>query len=295
MTLPQAWLAEFGLVPLWIRRDVQPNTTTSDALDPPVKTQLTVKHLPTTKNTAVAIENALTDPLVKQTETQLAALANPTTTAKTQALVQPLSFSESTSIPRKEAELKRDTLELEALRAEVATCTRCSLSKTRKQTVFGVGDPHADWMFIGEGPGANEDRLGEPFVGQAGKLLDNMLNALGISRQKRVFIANVVKCRPPNNRDPLPDEIAACSSYLLRQVELVKPRMIVALGRFAAQTVLATDAGLGALRNRIHDYHGVPVIVTYHPAYLLRKPADKALVWQDLWRARAEFERVTAR
>jgi DNA polymerase len=142
--------------------------------------------------------------------------------------------------------------------------------------VFGVGDENADWMLIGEAPGAEEDRLGEPFVGQAGKLLDNMLAAIGLSRRANVYIANVLKCRPPGNRNPAPEEVAQCSPHLLQQIELIKPKLIVAMGRFAAQTLLETGASISSLRGRVHRYAGVPLIVTYHPAYLLRTLEDKA-------------------
>jgi uracil-DNA glycosylase len=168
------------------------------------------------------------------------------------------------------------------LKAAVSGCTKCGLHKTRTQTVFGVGDENADWMLIGEAPGAEEDRLGDPFVGQAGKLLDNMLAAIGLTRRKNVYIANVLKCRPPGNRNPTPEEVAQCSPHLLQQIELIKPKLIVAMGRFAAQTLLETGASIASLRGRVHRYAGVPLIVTYHPAYLLRTLEDKAKAWEDL-------------
>ena len=168
------------------------------------------------------------------------------------------------------------------LKAEVKGCTACGLAKTRTQTVFGVGDENADWMLIGEAPGAEEDRLGDPFVGQAGKLLDNMLAAVDLSRTKNVYIANVLKCRPPGNRNPEPDEVAKCTPFLLRQIALIKPKLIVAMGRFAAQTLLNSDASIASLRGKVHEYAGVPLIVTYHPAYLLRNLPDKAKAWEDL-------------
>jgi len=164
----------------------------------------------------------------------------------------------------------------------VAGCTACALHKSRTQTVFGVGDEDADWMLIGEAPGAEEDRLGDPFVGQAGRLLDNMLAAVGLERGRNVYIANVLKCRPPGNRNPEPEEVARCTPHLLRQIELVRPKLIVAMGRFAAQTLLDTDASIASLRGRLHRYAGVPLIVTYHPAYLLRTLPDKAKAWADL-------------
>ena len=145
-----------------------------------------------------------------------------------------------------------------------------------------MGDENADWMLIGEAPGAEEDRLGDPFVGQAGKLLDNMLAAINLSRRKNVYIANVLKCRPPGNRNPTPEEVAQCSPHLLQQIELIQPKLILAMGRFAAQTLLETGASIASLRGRVHRYAGVPLIVTYHPAYLLRTLEDKAKAWEDL-------------
>jgi uracil-DNA glycosylase len=169
-----------------------------------------------------------------------------------------------------------------ALKQRVEGCTDCRLRASCRQTVFGVGDERASWMLVGEAPGADEDRLGEPFVGQAGRLLDNMLAALGLARGTDVYIANVLKCRPPGNRNPQPDEVARCSPYLLRQIGLIRPKLIVAMGRFAAQTLLNTDASIASLRGRVHQYAGVPLVVTYHPAYLLRNLPDKAKTWIDL-------------
>jgi DNA polymerase len=172
------------------------------------------------------------------------------------------------------------------LKKAVPACTACGLHKGRTQTVFGVGDEKADWLLVGEAPGAEEDRLGEPFVGQAGRLLDNMLAAIGLSRGENVYIANVLKCRPPGNRNPKPEEVAKCSPHLLKQIELIEPKLIVAMGRFAAQTLLGTDATIASLRGRVHRYAGVPLIVTYHPAYLLRTLPDKSKAWADLVFAR---------
>ena len=171
----------------------------------------------------------------------------------------------------------------------VANCTSCKLCERRTNTVFGVGDRQAEWMLIGEAPGENEDKQGEPFVGQAGKLLDSMLRAVGLSREKGVFIANVLKCRPPGNRDPEPDEAAMCDPYLKRQIALVKPRIIVVLGRIAAQNLLQTQTPVSKLRGKVHEIEGVPVVVTYHPAYLLRTLTDKARAWEDLCLARKVY------
>ncbi len=172
------------------------------------------------------------------------------------------------------------------LKQAVPACTACGLHKTRTQTVLGVGDERAEWLLVGEAPGAEEDRLGEPFVGQAGKLLDNMLAALGLKRGDNVYIANVLKCRPPGNRNPEPGEMAKCAPHLLRQIGLIRPRLIVALGRIAAQTLLNSDATIASLRGRVHRYAGVPLVVTYHPAYLLRNLPDKSKAWADLVFAR---------
>jgi uracil-DNA glycosylase len=178
-------------------------------------------------------------------------------------------------------------LDWDDLAARVAECTRCAeLAASRTQTVFGVGDRQADWLFIGEAPGVEEDRRGEPFVGPAGQLLDSMLFALGLKRGQGVYIANILKCRPPGNRDPRPEESRACREYLDRQIGLIRPRVIVALGRVAAHSLLDTDEPLARLRGRTLDYRDTPLVVTYHPAYLLRNPADKRKAWEDLRLAR---------
>jgi uracil-DNA glycosylase len=180
------------------------------------------------------------------------------------------------------------------LRDRVAACTACDLCKTRTQTVFGVGDTQAEWLVIGEAPGAEEDRQGEPFVGRAGQLLNAMLLAIGLPRET-VFIANILKCRPPGNRDPRPEEVNRCLPFLSQQIALLKPKMILVVGRIAAQTLLATDAPLARLRGKLHTYGDAetPMVVTYHPAYLLRTPADKRKAWEDLKFARATYARVT--
>ena len=182
-------------------------------------------------------------------------------------------------------------LDWPALREAVAACTACKLCERRTNTVFGVGHEQAHWMVVGEAPGEQEDLRGEPFVGKAGQLLDNMLAALGLTRQeappeRQVFIANTLKCRPPGNRNPEPDELARCEPFLMRQVALVRPRIILAMGRFAVQSLLRSDEPVGRLRGRVHRWQGVPLVVTYHPAYLLRNPEDKARAWEDLCRAR---------
>lgn len=181
------------------------------------------------------------------------------------------------------------------LRDKVSACTLCSLHRTRTQTVFGVGSESADWMIIGEAPGAEEDRRGDPFVGRAGKLLDEMLRAVGLARDS-VFITNLLKCRPPNNRDPTVDEAASCRAYLDRQIALLSPKLILVVGRIAAQHLLETDAPLGRLRGQKHYLNNgqLPVVVTYHPAYLLRSPTQKRKAWQDLCLARKIVNELAA-
>jgi DNA polymerase len=198
------------------------------------------------------------------------------------------------------------TLAWGPLQDAVASCTACGLCESRRQTVFGVGHAQADWMVVGEAPGEQEDEQGEPFVGPAGQLLDQMLRAVGQSRRAatgegreddragdpahRVFIANTLKCRPPRNRNPEPDEMARCEPFLKRQVALVQPRLILLMGRFAVKQLLRSDDAIGKLRGRVHRYEGIPVIVTYHPAYLLRNLPEKAKAWEDLCLAKAVID-----
>jgi len=180
-----------------------------------------------------------------------------------------------------------------ALEAAVKACTLCDLHRTRTQTVFGVGDKHAQWMIIGEAPGADEDAQGEPFVGRAGQLLNSMINAVGLKREQ-VFIANILKCRPPQNRDPTPAEVSCCLPYLHAQIERVNPQLILCVGRIAAQSLLSTDTPIGKLRGQVHRLGAAQraVVVTYHPAYLLRSPGEKRRAWEDLVLAMAEFEKA---
>ena len=175
------------------------------------------------------------------------------------------------------------TLDWSDLAAHVAGCTLCDLHTTRTQTVFGVGNRTTDWLVVGEAPGADEDQQGEPFVGRAGQLLNAMLFAIGLKREQ-VYIANILKCRPPENRDPRPEEVACCEPYLFRQIELIQPKIILAVGRIAAQNLLKTDTAIGKLRGKLHHYgpQHTPVVVTYHPAYLLRSPSEKRKTWEDL-------------
>ena len=200
------------------------------------------------------------------------------------AIVQEAESVEPVVMPVVERSREQNigALDWPELKAMVRDCTACKLRAGCTQTVFGVGDEQADWLFVGEGPGADEDARGEPFVGQAGKLLDNMLLALKLKRGNKVYIANIVKCRPPGNRAPEPDEIAACLPYLQRQIALIKPKVIVALGKTAANALLGREATLASLRGKVHDFEGIPLVITYHPAYLLRTPLDKSKTWQDL-------------
>lgn len=181
-------------------------------------------------------------------------------------------------------------LDLSVLATHVASCQACELHKTRKQTVFGVGHHKADWLIIGEAPGAEEDRQGEPFVGRAGQLLTQMLRAIGLAREE-VFIANILKCRPPNNRDPKAEEVSACNAYLHRQIELLEPKIVLGLGKIAAQSLLQTDTPIGKMRGKLYhlEKNNIPAVVTYHPAYLLRSPKEKRKVWEDLKFARQQI------
>jgi uracil-DNA glycosylase family 4 len=201
--------------------------------------------------------------------------------------------SEAAAAREETAAVRVEALDWPELRVRVAACTRCPLSATRTQTVFGVGNPHADWLIVGEAPGAEEDRKGEPFVGRAGQLLNSMLRAIGLAREQ-VYIANVLKCRPPGNRDPNLSEAAECLPYLERQIALLKPKIMLAVGRIAAQNLLRTDKTLGALRQQVHQFglSQVPLVVTYHPAYLLRSPMEKRKAWEDLKFAREVCSRV---
>ena len=214
------------------------------------------------------------------------------------AMARPEHDVAAADAPSAQREAAIAAMDWEQLQAAVAGCTACGLCQSRTQTVFGVGSRAASWMIVGEAPGAEEDARGEPFVGQAGKLLDNMLAAIGLTRTgqtpQSVFIANVLKCRPPNNRNPDPGEVAQCEPFLRRQVELVNPKLVLVMGRFAAQALLGTDASIASLRGQVHgiDVAGrrVPVVVTYHPAYLLRNLGDKAKSWADLCFARHVHE-----
>ena len=262
----EAVLRELNLYPLWVRRGIPATVEAIPATSAPVVESQAVAPVP---------GEVIIKPAESQTDTRQSAAA----------FVKPVqSADEGLNLSG------FSLLNWTELKQKVRDCTACKLRAGCSQTVFGVGDENAEWLFVGEGPGADEDAQGEPFVGQAGKLLDNMLASIRLKRGNNVYIANIVKCRPPGNRAPEPDEIAACLPYLHRQIALIKPKLIVALGKTAATSLLGRDASLGSLRGAIHDCHGTPLIVTYHPAYLLRSPAEKAKAWQDLCFARQRMQ-----
>ncbi|BBU27301.1 phage-related DNA polymerase [Burkholderia sp. THE68] len=279
MALDESLIEELGIGPVWVRRGV-------------VAASPRVEEPPSVEPVAQAVEapkSAEPPPPVVQTDPDtppLDAYDDLPWTDDAPVHSEPVALAEAPEDVH--------TLDWDALAERVANCERCRLCERRTNTVFGVGDREADWMLIGEAPGENEDKQGEPFVGQAGKLLDNMLRALDYSRQSNVYIANVIKCRPPGNRNPELDEVARCEPYLQRQVELVKPKVIVAMGRFAAQSLLKNEASIASMRGRVHAYRGVPVIVTYHPAYLLRSLQDKSKAWADLCLARNTYREALA-
>ena len=261
-----AMLREMGLTPVWVTRDTPP-------IEAPLSDAQPSDAQPSDAQTML------------QRTPQSASKTTSTQAARSSPVVRSIDADADAEIDTRRAQIVQ--MDWPALNAAVAACTACGLHASRTQTVFGVGDVQADWMIVGEAPGADEDRAGEPFVGQAGKLLDAMLLALGLHRQKNVYIANVLKCRPPGNRNPEPAEVVRCAPYLSRQVALVQPKMILAMGRFAVQALLGTEASIASLRGRLHSYEGVPLVVTYHPAYLLRNLPEKAKAWQDLrlaWR-----------
>ena len=239
-------LAEIGLLPAWRRRPLHAATA--------VKKSVSAASIPPASPPAITVDDA-------------------PATAPPPAQQQSVITVDDAAIA---------TMNWENLAKTVSACEKCPLAKERKKAVFGVGDKSADIFFIGEGPGFEEDRQGEPFVGPAGKLLDEMLKSIGLGRTSGVYISNIVKCRPPNNRNPKPAEASACGVYLRRQLQLVKPRLIVALGGVAAANLLRSEEPVGKLRQRLHDYDGVPLVVTYHPAYLLRAPKEKRKSWDDL-------------
>lgn len=323
-------LEALGLGPRWLPRHALPGAApvAAEQASPPSLAEFTAPSVPVAQASVEPLDEvavlAANPPAeapaapAAHAETEAQADAAPAAVIDARVLAQAPALTpaepeaagiESASAPMAEASLFADSpspaatpdtpspaavalpADWDNLRAEVAACQRCRLCETRTQTVFARGNPQARWLFVGEAPGEQEDLQGLPFVGPAGKLLDNMLAALGLDREQDVYIANVLKCRPPRNRNPQGDEILACQPYLRQQIAWQQPAVIVALGRFAAQTLLDTEASIGSLRSKVHEYAGAPLVVSYHPAYLLRTLPDKAKAWQDLLFAREVMRR----
>lgn len=290
--LQRLWLRELGMERLWLRPAPQPVAAPAPQVvvsktDSPAAEQAGAAMAPAPARDAIAVP----PPAAAQSPAQAPAAraASPAPGLRNGPPPKPAPKVEAEEaapavIPVAE---RVKNANLDELREQVLACTACGLCNGRRHAVFGHGGQPTRWLVVGEAPGEQEDRQGQPFVGRSGQLLDAMLSAVGMSRERDVFIANVIKCRPPGNRNPKPEEIAACSPYLMRQIALLKPERILVLGRFAAQTLLGTDATIGSLRGRVHQMktdegREIPVVVSYHPAYLLRSPAEKARAWQDL-------------
>lgn len=290
--LQRLWLRELGMERLWLRPAPQPVAAPAPQVvvsktDSPAAEQAGGAMAPAPARDAIAAS----PPAAAQSPAQAPAAraASPAPGLRNGPPPKPAPKVEAEEaapavIPVAE---RVKNANLDELREQVLACTACGLCNGRRHAVFGHGGQPTRWLVVGEAPGEQEDRQGQPFVGRSGQLLDAMLSAVGMSRERDVFIANVIKCRPPGNRNPKPEEIAACSPYLMRQIALLKPERILVLGRFAAQTLLGTDATIGSLRGRVHQIktdegREIPVVVSYHPAYLLRSPAEKARAWQDL-------------
>ncbi|WP_269533417.1 uracil-DNA glycosylase family protein [Chitinimonas sp. BJYL2] len=262
-------LEELDLLPLWVRRELlaqADEAATAGASAPPAAITEIIASRPDPAPTIAP----------RSLSSAAAVIAPP---GKPDAAVEE---DTAKALDHRARATRIAQLDWATLQTEVSGCTACGLCKSRSKTVFGVGNPQADWLVVGEAPGAEEDRQGEPFVGQAGKLLDSMLTSIDRSRSENVYILNTLKCRPPQNRNPEPDELALCAPFLHRQIELIQPKLIFAVGRFAVQTILGREATISSLRGKLHDYRGIPVVVSYHPAYLLRNLPDKAKAWQDL-------------
>jgi len=274
--LQKFWLREIGIEKTWLKAAESPARPAPAAQAPAT----VATAAPMAADSAAAATPAAPVPRPKAAPAGVPA-ATPRPATRPTPMAAPAVAAEPPAGPVVPA------TDFDALREQVVQCTACGLCTGRRHAVFGTGARPARWMVVGEAPGEQEDRQGLPFVGRSGQLLDAMLAAVGMSRETDVFIANVIKCRPPGNRNPKPEEIAACSPYLMRQIELLKPERILVVGRFAAQTLLGTDATIGSLRGRRHtlttgDGRSIPVVVSYHPAYLLRSPGEKARAWQDL-------------
>lgn len=320
--LQRVWLRELGMERLWLRTPPAAAPAPAPAAAPQGVSDAAPSHVPDTAPIVAPHPPSVapaTSPsghpvpaAVPVAETAAAPVAVPATpseppTGRTSAI--PASILNRTGPPPRPApkvEVKEEApaaipvaeavkdANLEQLAAQVVACSACGLCQGRRHAVAGQGAQPTRWLVVGEAPGEQEDRQGQPFVGRSGQLLDAMLAAVGMSRERDVFITNVIKCRPPGNRNPKPEEIAACSPYLMRQIALLKPERILVLGRFAAQTLLGTDATIGSLRGRVHHLKTdegvqIPVVVSYHPAYLLRSPSEKARAWQDLKLAAREL------
>ena len=270
----RAMLAEMGVRVWWPSTPAEPSAQAMPAAPAP-------EAAPAVASTVAPMSAGATAPMAASTAAAPAVAPRPPQAASVRPAAAPVPVL--TTRPLADGV---DRMDWTTLQATAAACQACDLCAQRKKSVFGVGDQQAQWMVIGEAPGEQEDLQGEPFVGQSGQLLDNMLKAVGLSRQAQgeggVYIANAIKCRPPGNHNPTPQELATCAPYLARQVALVQPQIILLMGRFAVQSVLQTTEPIGKLRGQVHTYQGVPVVVTYHPAYLLRNPADKAKAWADL-------------
>ena len=270
----RAMLAEMGVRVWWPSTPAEPSAQAMPAAPAP-------EAAPAVASTVAPMSAGATAPMAASTAAAPAVAPRPSQAASVRPAAAPVPVL--TTRPLADGV---DRMDWTTLQATAAACQACDLCAQRKKSVFGVGDQQAQWMVIGEAPGEQEDLQGEPFVGQSGQLLDNMLKAVGLSRQAQgeggVYIANAIKCRPPGNHNPTPQELATCAPYLARQVALVQPQIILLMGRFAVQSVLQTTEPIGKLRGQVHTYQGVPVVVTYHPAYLLRNPADKAKAWADL-------------
>jgi len=288
----EAMLRELNLYPLWVRREQPaPDVVSAPCVEVAADEQGAETHAPVApvqeKDIVTGESNRLAGDIAPAHSTEAA--AEDLFAAPPDNDFQPADYGqdEAGEDSLREFQLKiaggpLADIAWPELRQKVRDCELCKLREGCRQTVFGSGDEQADWMFIGEAPGAEEDALGEPFTGQAGRLLDNMLLAIRLKRGDKVYIANVIKCRPEDDRHPHVGEVAACLPYLKRQVALIKPKLIVALGKTAASALLDTDTTIAALRGAVHDYSGIPLIVTYHPAYLLRSPMEKVKAWQDL-------------
>jgi len=274
-------LQEMG-IRLWAPADPQQQAAAEAPVQPPMAAQ-------------APDASPVAAPQARQTTASMAAAVAAPTTASTAGPMSTIDAPDDGGATSRKQMIAG--LPWPALRDAVVSCTACTLCETRRQTVFGVGHESAHWMIVGEAPGEQEDQQGEPFVGAAGQLLDNMLHALRLTRgeapaQRQVYIANTLKCRPPRNRNPEPAELRECEPFLMRQIALVRPRIILAMGRFAVQALLRSSEPVGKLRGRVHEYQGVPLVVTYHPAYLLRNLADKARAWDDLCLAAQTVEAV---